>query len=166
MVHLEVQCNVDKCEIKFVNVYKAISHIVNKHKCLHESLNIHENFIDNFPVNAFAPNNDDGLESCDNSNSVIDSVSLKEKDFNSDKVAQNKSNFKSTILKLAFTFITQMYAFGLLNRKLNHKIIIDLYRTFITSSFSLIKSQFPQYHDLSYMLDIVQDGFNLFKTEY
>ena len=59
-----------------------------------------------------------------------------------------------------------MYAFGTLNRKLINEIINNMCSTYLNDCLKLIQLKFSDEPMLKNMLQIVINGFRIFKTEH
>ncbi|KYN29134.1 hypothetical protein ALC57_01437, partial [Trachymyrmex cornetzi] len=75
-------------------------------------------------------------------------------------------NFQSKVFNFALCLVTQLYAYGSLNRKIIHKIIIDMCTTYINNCLDFLKCKFSNNIELNNMLDVMKNGFNTFRTEY
>lgn len=60
----------------------------------------------------------------------------------------------------------QLYAYGSLNRKVVHEIIIDVCTMYINNCLDFFKCRFQNNIELYNMLDVMKNGFNPFRTEH
>ncbi|XP_039312881.1 uncharacterized protein LOC120359458 isoform X1 [Solenopsis invicta] len=161
-MNYEVQCNITDCFYKFACVCSLMKHIKNEHSVQKWSCEITE--ISN---NA----NKDVVHLIKETNTIEQHKTilteplkdLSETLYNNEEFSIDY--FKSKVFNFALCLVTQLYAYGSLNRKVIHKIIIDICTTYINNCLDFLKCKF-QNTELHDMLDVMKNGFNIFRTEH
>jgi hypothetical protein len=162
LMNYEVQCNITDCFYKFACVHSLIKHIKNEHAVQKLSCEITE-----------VPNNlnKDVVDLIKETNPIQQHITILTEPLKDlpETLCNNEEftidQFKRKVFNFALCLVTQLYAYGSLNRKLVHKIIIDICTTYINNCLDFFKCKFQNIvlHD---MLDVMKNGFNTFRTEH
>jgi len=75
-------------------------------------------------------------------------------------------NFYSEILNTTLSLITRLYSFENLNKKDAHKIIHEIFYTYLSETFEIFGKKYGATNDICKYLKIIKNNLKKFKTEY
>ena len=155
-VYFEIQCKHVNCFKKFQNVYSLIRHIKNTHTTAVATNNAAPS------ANSFETLDVD--KTLVGSGSNLNVIDLENISNNTEDLSIE--NFKEIVFKSALGFVVKLYANRSLSRKMVHVIINDMMDMYVANSLNFMKKKFEKLDDLIKMMNIMNEGFNIFKSEH
>lgn len=181
-LYSQVKCNFTNCFKKYANIYSLKRHLIRDHQIeqdishFNDNNNFHNNDKNNTTVainnvlelgKIIIANNEIPEEFKVNdilSNSVLP-LSFLESNLNSYKNI-DLNTFQDIVINMSLCFITHLYAYGSLSRKIVHNIINEMSNSYLSILLTIISKKFNDSDDLCAMLNILKNGFKIFKSEY
>lgn len=176
-IYSQVDCNFANCFKKYANVYSLKRHLIRDHQIEKISVsnnNSHNNDNENASTSV---NNTTELHEMTNdeieklikntdilNNSLLPLNFVEINDNNNENISLN--TFQDKVINTSLYFITYLYAYGNLSRKTIHSIINEMTNSYLSNLLTIISHRFNNNTDLKSMLNILKNGFKMFKTEH
>lgn len=158
-LYTEVTCNFPKCMNSYSTVYSLFRHI----STTHDTLPGHKTMIKKSESSNESINN--AVSSICTDLNLNNTVSL-ENIYEEDKNYNFIQDFHNTILNLTLSLITRLYCVNNLNRKDVHKIINDIFCTYLSQSFEMLKKKHGNTSNISNDLNTLTNVLKKFKSEH
>lgn len=160
LFYSEVKCNFEKCTQIFNNIYCLKRHMLSKH-ISNYSQNICKKTEQGTNALQYSLNDANNVfhEKCNNIIEIISSTSNENNDI-------NITDFKKKVDESATHLVMKLYADSTLNRNIIHDIIRNISLFYNSICLEFLKTKYKNIHDFYDVLQIIQNAFKNFKTEY
>ena len=160
--YYEVKCNIANCFNKFANTYSLLRHIKKVHgakELIEETPGTYESQEELLPI-------EKTIESSHSLNTVETSLNNDFSEISNDNEVFSIDLFKKQVLHFALCFVTKLYAFGNLNRKLAHEIIVNMCSLYLNNCLNFLVKRIENTSELHQMISVIKNGFHIFRTAY